>query len=157
MQQVFNLFDTDCGGTIDAEELDYAMKAFGFHYKEGSAAAEAAGNSVAAGQAADQSSGPKEITLDMFTSLMKGEIHGRDPLQELQWIFAALAGPGDNSSPDSPPGEISKARLRHACKQFDLRLTEEELGLMMSAVDTDSGGTVDEEEFLAVMCHSAWF
>ena len=35
IREIFNLFDTDGGGTIDKGELDFAMSALGFHVKSG--------------------------------------------------------------------------------------------------------------------------
>ena len=81
----------------------------------------------------------------------------RDPLKELRRIFAVFCrptGPGDDSA---APGEISKARLHRSCKEFDLRLTDDELELMLDSIDANSNQTVDEQEFLAVMSYSAWF
>ena len=145
---------------MDAEELDCAMTALGFHHKTnfaGSFIDRATRMSAREGKPVIAKVERQEISLDVFTMLMKGELTGRDPLEELRCVYAALArpcAPGDDSA---PPGQISKARLRHVCKEFDVGLTEDELELMVSALDTDHGGTVDEEEFLAVMKHSAWF
>ncbi len=35
IHEIFNLFDTDGGGTIDMGELDFAMSALGFSAKAG--------------------------------------------------------------------------------------------------------------------------
>ena len=35
ISEIFNLFDTDGGGTIDRGEIDFAMNALGFHSKHG--------------------------------------------------------------------------------------------------------------------------
>jgi Ca2+-binding EF-hand superfamily protein len=34
IHEIFNLFDTDGGGTIDLRELDFAMSALGFRAKK---------------------------------------------------------------------------------------------------------------------------
>jgi Ca2+-binding EF-hand superfamily protein len=34
IHEIFNLFDTDSGGTIDMQELDFAMSALGFLAKQ---------------------------------------------------------------------------------------------------------------------------
>ena len=47
--------------------------------------------------------------------------------------------------------------LRRACREYDVRLTEEELFCMMEEVDIDGDGTVDKEEFLNIMRHAPWF
>jgi Ca2+-binding EF-hand superfamily protein len=35
IHEIFNLFDMDCGGTIDLQELNFAMNALGFSNKQG--------------------------------------------------------------------------------------------------------------------------
>ncbi len=41
IHEIFNLFDMDCGGTIDLQELNFAMNALGFSNKQGGAECEA--------------------------------------------------------------------------------------------------------------------
>ena len=52
IREVFNLFDADGGGTIDLQELDFAMSALGLQakpaYRETDSAAMAAWDAIAA-------------------------------------------------------------------------------------------------------------
>ena len=153
--QVFALFDADGGGTIGPDELECAMTALGFQNYGG-------GRSLAGSPAFAASVNGEEgqeITLDVFTSLMKGELSGQDPLEELKCIFGLLSkqNVAGDSAADHSQGEISKVQLQNACKEFNLRLTDHELDLMLDSVDANNNQSVDEKEFLAVMSHSAWF
>ncbi len=101
--------------------------------------------------------GSDSITLEEFTSLMKGEINGRDPLEDIRAIFFVLQH--TDSFPDLRPGLVTLDKLQRACNKFQLQLTEEELILMINSaqVDTDRNGGVSEDEFLRVMRWSIWF
>ena len=158
--QVFDLFDTDGGGTIDTQELECAMTALGFHNYSGRSGSNGTSKPGASPSRYryDVFGGElQEISFDMFMSLMKGELSDRDPLEELRRIFAVLCRPTGHGDDSAAPGEISKARLHRSCKEFDLRLTDEEMNLMLDSIDSNSNQTVDEQEFLAVMSYSAWF
>ena len=97
--------------------------------------------------------GSDTLTIDEFTALMKGELLLADPLEEIRAIFAAVSGiekEGDSTT-------ISLGKLRLAAQKYQIRLSEDELQLMMMQVDEDAGGTVDEKEFIRVISFSHWF
>ena len=151
---VFALFDTNGGGTIDRDEFRAAAIALGFRR----------GRGAGSGQAAlelDHLDEDGELTLDEFTALMTGELTCYDPLDEIRCIFAVLsgnsaAGNRGQAARQAAAG-ITLQSLRGACRQFDVRMSEEELAFIMSAADSDRGGTVDFEEFARIMRHTAWF
>ncbi len=98
------------------------------------------------------------ITLEEFGAMMKGEISGRDPLQEVRAVFAALS----RSAPDERPehrGKITFAKLKAACRDFDVKLSDDELRMMIMDAQQEGGGggMVSEREFVNIMNLSAWF
>ncbi len=120
-------------------------------------AAAAAGAAMASG-----GSGMEEIladgciTLEEFGSIMKGEISGRDPLEEVRAVFAALC----RAAPDERPENLQRVtfgKLKAASRDFDVKLSDGELRMMIEEADQDGGGAVDEREFIGIMNLSAWF
>jgi Ca2+-binding EF-hand superfamily protein len=151
IREIFELFDTDGGGTMDRQELSVAMYALGF--QDVSTKGHGQQHKVA-----DLSAhGSDSITLEDFTSLMKGEINGRDPLENIRTIFHVLQT--IDCPPDPHPGLVTLNKLQRACNKFQLKLTEEELLLMIDSaqVHVDRGGGVSEDEFIGVMRWSIWF
>ena len=147
MKEIFELFDTDGGGTIDYQELTIAMTAMGFQDSSGT-------KNKKTREILDtiDSDGSHTISLDEFKALMKGELSMIDPLQEIKAIFMALT-----SMEDSDPGIITINKLRLATQKFNVRLSEEELQVMISQIDFDGNQKVDEDDFTRVMTMSPWF
>ncbi len=162
--EIFELFDTDGGGTIDRHELSAAMYALGFKentqtrrtWRSSSRRGENKGQEqhAWAGQA---QVGNLQINVEEFTALMKGEINGRDPLEEIRAVFAVLER--QDGPTDPLAGFVTLSKLRRACKEFQLLLTDEELLLMIDSVQADGGcnGGVSEKEFSLIMERSIWF
>ena len=123
IREIFDLFDTDGGGSIDAKEMDAAMFALGFHPPERSGAARRKRKrALKQGAAAngDLSSNSRlggsvnklgsveslgstgsmdsldntTVTLGEFTAMMKGELMGRGPLDAIWEAFTALSHEG---------------------------------------------------------------
>ena len=158
IKDIFDLFDTDGGGSIDSHEMDAAMFALGFQ--------------PASGRNCDQSSGQikesRQVTLSDFTSMMKGEMMIASPLDA---IWAAFSSLSSESNCDQVQATVSRTKqvgcdgwgtvtidgLRRACHEFNILMSDEELKDMMGAADVDSGGSVDREEFMRIMHHAPWF
>ncbi len=66
IREIFDLFDTDGGGSIDRREMDFAMVALGFQSEGGQANAETA-------QRIDAIVADGTVTLEEFSALMTGE------------------------------------------------------------------------------------
>lgn len=114
IEEIFNLFDTDGGGSIDRSELELALVALGFQRKmksrkdrKGKATTEMIQSIAADGT----------VTLDEFTSLMMGEINGRDPMDNVEAVFTILSKSDGNRDAD---GLITVAKLNAACKEFEV-------------------------------------
>ncbi len=139
---------------MDRQELSVAMYALGFK----DVSTKGLGQQQQWDRLSSMSShGSDMITLEDFTSLMKGEINGRDPLENIRTIFNVLQK--TDCTPDPHPGLVTLNKLQRACNKFQLKLTEEELLLMIDSaqVDVDRDGGVSEDEFIRVMRWSIWF
>ncbi len=153
IHEIFKLFDTDGGGTIDRLELSIAMHALGFKR----VCAKGLGQQRGFGDDYSNAHGSDAITLEDFTALMKGEINERDHLEDLRAIFSALEK--ENSPSDPRPGLVTLEKLQRACSKFHLQLTEKELILMIDSaqVEVNRDRGISEDEFLKVMRWSIWF
>ncbi len=98
------------------------------------------------------SDGSNSISLDEFTSLMKGELTMSDPFQEIRTVFVGIS-----NMDSSDPGQINISKLRLAAQQYQVKLFDHELTMMLDEVDYDGSKTVDEVEFIRIMALSTWF
>ncbi len=106
--EIFNLFDTDGGGTIDSKELNFALGALGFHSKKNKDVNDTVSAIVSDGT----------VTLDEFIQLMMGEVNGRDSMEETHQIFAVLSKSDGDRKND---GYITFSKLESACREFGVR------------------------------------
>ncbi len=149
IKEIFDLFDTDGGGTIDRKELDFALVALGFANKK-PGAQDLDGKS----ELMDSIVADGTVTYEEFCALMKGELSGRDPMEEVREIFTTLT---TEEIVSEHANRITFSKLKRACKKFHVKLSDEELAMMIAEADVDGGGTVDEKEFVKIMNMSAWF
>merc|ERR1711865_189756 len=78
-KEAFELFDTDKSGSIDASELDFAMRALGF---------EPTGQEVADMLAKTDGDGNGTVQFEEFVDLVSGRLDRKDPDQEMKDGFA---------------------------------------------------------------------
>ena len=172
IHEIFDLFDTDGGGSIDSQELDAAMFALGFQPPDSTSGRRNSADRTklqAGSTLLDQidGDGSRSISLSEFTSLMKGELNGRGPLEEI-WAAFSLLSSSDTLDFDqgwmlpSPENEdgwgiVTLEGLRRACREFDVRMNETELAFMMQEADSDNDGSVNKAEFMRIMENSPWF
>ncbi len=112
---VFDLFDTDGGGTIDTKELDYALVALGFQSKV--AKSTKARNDPTISRLLE---GDGQVTLEEFSALMTGEVGGADPRDRLRAIFATLSreDTAKGGALAGSPGLITLPKLEAVCREF---------------------------------------
>jgi Ca2+-binding EF-hand superfamily protein len=114
IEQIFNLFDTDGGGTIDKRELDLAMVALGFQGK----AKEAKWKNKTAAKMVDDMVADGKVTLDEFSSLMMGQLNMHDPMEKARAVFAVLSRSNGNATQE---GLITFDKLHSACLEFKVQ------------------------------------
>ena len=112
IEEIFNLFDTDGGGSIDRKELDFAMMALGFQSKKSKKKA-----SSKAAAAMDAIMADGSVTLEEFSALMMGELSGKDPKESLRAVFALLSRPDGVSEFD---GYITLDKLQSVCTEIQV-------------------------------------
>ena len=191
IKEVFDLFDTDGGNTIDSDELDAAMFAMGFQPNGLSNKVRGRNSFSFSRKKQDEdlvqmdhidADGSKTITLEEFTALMKGELTSRGPLEEIWGAFSLMSqgstatGSGANQRSISTDiqlqasarrrsslggmdewGSVTLDGLQLACKEFNVKMTAEELKYMIKEIDLDNSGSIDRDEFMQIMDAAPWF
>ena len=118
---VFDLFDTDGGGTIDQRELDYALVALGFQSKVVKSAKARSDPTIT-----HLLEGDGAVTLEEFSALMTGEVGGADPRDTLRAIFATLSREGPEAEGRAGArGLITVPKLEAVCRDFKVRRTSQ--------------------------------
>jgi calcium-binding protein CML len=87
IHEIFDLFDTDDTGTIDGEELQFAMSALGFQ-TEGSANEKSHQEEQ---EMVNTLISDGKVTLEEFSALMTGELGKQDPYEEARMAFTVLS------------------------------------------------------------------
>jgi Ca2+-binding EF-hand superfamily protein len=114
ISEIFALFDTDGGGSIDRKELEFAMMALGFqnqHNQVKGRELEAAASSALL----DSIVGDGRVTLNEFSALMTGEVLGRNQFEEAETVFAALSRSDGDGRHDKL---ITFCKLEAACLEY---------------------------------------
>jgi Ca2+-binding EF-hand superfamily protein len=155
IKEVFHLFDTRTEGVddndsgreeedkdrsgLDESEFSAAIKAMGFSSRHHKKMAKSLMSKV-------DTDGDNLVSLEEFTSLMEGQLAGRDPNEEMNAIFAAFVDYAEN-------GRITKLRLAEVAEHIGVKLSDDELNSMF---DDYAGGGIDQQEFVEILKHSTW-
>ncbi|XP_044462327.1 probable calcium-binding protein CML20 [Mangifera indica] len=134
IKEAFELFDTDGSGTIDAKELNVAMRALGFEMNE---------EQIKQMIADVDKDGSGAIDFDEFVHMMTTKIGERDSKEELMKAFHIIDQ--DNN------GKISVADIKKIAKELDLNFTEQEINEMVEEADKDHDGEVGIDDFIRMM------
>ena len=138
LKDVFSMFDKDGDGTITLSEFGSVMKALGQEPTEDEL------RIMMDSVDTDQNG---VIDFDEFVGLMADHFYqdGETPSREaeLYEAFRVFDKNGD--------GFITEDELRLAMLNLGERLTGEELREMIKAADVDGNGTIDYNEFVAMM------
>ena len=134
IKEVFDLFDSDGNGTINAKELKVAMRALGFEPKKEEIQRMISEVDV-------DNSGT--IDFQEFLVLMTNKIGEMDTREELLKAFHLFD--------DDNTGKISLANLKRVAIELGENMTDDELQEMIDEADRDGDGEVNEEEFIRIM------
>ncbi len=150
IKEIFDLFDTNGGGSIDQQELDAAMFALGFNQ-----------NCQSTDNVKPEIPN-KSVTLEDFILIMKGEKSGSCQNEDVWLSFSVLSQSGRSrdltaSTSSEKKAAIDLDTLKHACQRFEVRLKEDELEYMMNEADYDKSGSVDILKFMLIMQRTPWF
>ncbi|KAJ7944420.1 centrin2 [Quillaja saponaria] len=134
IKEAFELFDTDGSGTIDAKELNVAMRALGFEMTEEQI------NQMIADVDKD---GSGAIDFDEFAYMMTAKIGERDTKEELMKAF--------NIIDQDKNGKISVTDIKLIAKELGENFTDRDIQDMVDEADRDRDGEVNAEEFIRMM------
>lgn len=134
IKEAFDLFDTDGSGTIDARELNVAMRALGF---------EMTPEQIRQMIAEVDKDGSGTIDLDEFVHMMTDKIGERDARDELTKAFRIIDQDGN--------GKISDVDIQRLAIDAGEHFTLDEVREMIEAADEDGDGEIDMDEFMKMM------
>jgi Ca2+-binding EF-hand superfamily protein len=112
--EIFQLFDTDGGGTIDRRELELAMTVLGFQIKKHHRK-----ENCDEIKLLDTLVGDGTVTLEEFSALMRGEVSGIDPYEEAQIAYSVLSRPDEERNNDNL---ITFKKLEAVCREYEVWL-----------------------------------
>jgi Ca2+-binding EF-hand superfamily protein len=117
IREIFQLFDTDGGGCIDQQELQFAMTALGFQTKD--SGIQRKRKHTEAVEVMDTLICDGKVTLEEFSALMTGEMSSQDPYEEARTAFSVLSRPDGDRTSD---GLITLKKLEAVCAEFAVGL-----------------------------------
>ncbi|KAL6576138.1 hypothetical protein OROHE_000609 [Orobanche hederae] len=139
IREAFELFDTDGSGTIDAKELNVAMRALGFEMSE---------EEITRMIAEVDKDGSGAIDFDEFCHMMTAKFGERDTKDELMKAFQIID--------QDQNGKISVADIQRIAKQVGENFTEKEIQDMVDEADRDRDGEVNPDDFLRMMRRTSY-
>ncbi|NP_001150811.1 caltractin [Zea mays] len=134
IKEAFDLFDTDNSGTIDAKELNVAMRALGFEMTE---------EQIRQMIADVDKDGSGAIDYEEFEHMMTAKIGERDSKEELSKAFRIIDQDGN--------GKISNIDIQRIAKELGVNLTLDEIQDMVQEADRNGDGEIDFDEFIRMM------
>lgn len=134
IREAFELFDTDGSGTIDAKELNVAMRALGFEMTE---------EQITQMIADVDKDGSGAIDFDEFVHMMTDKMGERDTKEELMKAFRIID--------QDENGKISASDIQRIAKDLGESFTDREIQQMIDEADKDGDHEVNSEEFIRMM------
>ncbi|KAL5198335.1 hypothetical protein ABZP36_001847 [Zizania latifolia] len=125
---------SSCKGTIDAKELNVAMRALGFEMTEEQI------NQMIADVDKD---GSGSIDYEEFEHMMTAKIGERDSKEELTKAFRIID--------QDKNGKISDVDIQRIAKELGESFTYQEIQEMVQEADRNGDGEIDFEEFIRMM------
>ncbi|KAL0535959.1 hypothetical protein IC582_024889 [Cucumis melo] len=134
IKEAFELFDTDGSGTIDAKELNVAMRALGFEMTE---------EQIRQMIADVDKDGSGAIDYDEFEYMMTAKIGERDTKEELTKAFDIIDYDKN--------GKISGNDIKRIAKELGEVFTDKDIQEMIDEADRDRDGEVNVDDFFRMM------
>ncbi|RCV42866.1 hypothetical protein SETIT_9G249700v2 [Setaria italica] len=134
IKEAFDLFDIDGSGTIDARELNVAMRALGF---------EMTPEQINQMIAEVDKDGSGTIDFDEFVHMMTDKMGERDARDELFKAFRIID--------QDRNGKISDIDIQRLAIETGEHFTIDEVREMIEAADENGDGEIDLEEFMKMM------
>jgi len=137
IKEAFELFDIDGSGTIDAKELNTAMRALGM---------EASADEVRKMIEDIDKDGSGTIDFDEFLTMMSARVENADSREAQMKLFALFD--------DDKTGTITFANVKRVATDLGENMSDEELQEMFDCGDVDGDGVVSEDEFIAILANA---
>ncbi|XP_056136530.1 uncharacterized protein cetn4 [Lampris incognitus] len=134
IREAFDLFDTECTGTLDVKELKVAMRALGFEPKK---------EEIKKMIADVDTEGSGKINFSEFLCMMTQKMSEKDFTEEALKAFRLFD--------DDCTGKISFKNLKRVAKELGESMTDTELQDMINEADRDGDGEINEQEFMRIM------
>ena len=116
IREIFELFDTDGGGTIDRKEIDFAMVALGFQSADEKPSR--GQRHLSSTEILDEVAADGHVTLEEFVALMMGnKAGGSDPMHAVATAFAVLSR---SSRRGAHANLITFEKLQTVCRDFEV-------------------------------------
>ncbi|XP_073123112.1 probable calcium-binding protein CML13 isoform X2 [Henckelia pumila] len=139
IKKAFVNVDTDGSGSIDAKELNVAMRDLGFEMSEEET------NKIITEVDKD---GSGAIEFDEFFHMMTSLYMERDIKEELMKVFHIIDRDKN--------GKISFADIQRIGGELNVKFTENEIQGMIDEADRDRDGEVSAEEFMRIMKRTSY-
>ncbi|CAN8328227.1 unnamed protein product [Cochlearia groenlandica] len=139
IKEIFDLFDVDGSGSIDARELNVAMRSLGFEMNDQQI------NELMAEVDKNQSGA---IDFEEFANMMTTKFGERDSTDELSRAFKIIDH--DNN------GKISPRDIKQIAKELGENFTDNDIEEMIEEADRDKDGEVNLEEFMKMMTRTSY-
>ncbi|GBG28233.1 Calmodulin-related protein [Hondaea fermentalgiana] len=138
-KKVFDRFDKDNGGTIDAEELEAAMHELGQNPTK-----------VELQEMIEAVDADKSGTIDFaeFLNMMRTKIQDRDTAEDLVDALR-LFDPRQQ-------GSVSVSVLKHALLNLGEKMTEEEVDFVFERLPLNEDGKFDNQVIASTLLSSSW-
>ena len=134
LKEAFDLFDTDHTGRMDYHQLKVSMRALGFDVRKAEV--------LRLMKEYDRAESGFIAYAD-YVDLMTTKLAERNPEDEIRKAFALFD--------EEQTGAISLRNLRRVARELGEALGDEELQAMIDEFDRNGDGSIDIEEFMAIM------
>lgn len=133
LRTLFQIFDVDQSGRIDARELTAALRALGVPTRPEQVKQLLAGRTGSGGT----------VAFDEFCNIAEAQLPERNSMEAYRQTYELFGG--------SESGYLTVRHLRRVCTELNEDITEEELVQMIGEADSDGDGCVTFDDFVRIM------